>query len=436
MTAQEQQTHGVPAEPEWNLRAVTWLSGAQFFMFGIAIGVMTVAWAEVIRSLDMSDGFFGTAHLLLPVVGLVTLLSAKRLYRHFDHRHLGIYGQLALIGLLVMLAVSTNFVGLLVAFVLAGLGSALVDTADNSVFMEIEARRGREVMNVMYAINSAGTVISALGAGALISLGMDYRWVAVLFAATMAPVLIASFLIAFPPVARDEAPASSDDSDSSASSASSGDSPDPDGDVGLLKLMRNPLFRVVFLMTVLGIAVESIVQVWSVIYVDQLLDAPIVYGGAAFALFSLTMMIGRLINAWLVSTLGIRKSFLISAFGTALSGALLMAAVDLWLSVLAFLLMGIAIAGVQPTCLSASARVAPSRVNLVAAAMMVPAYGAFIATPTAYGWLADATSLNIAMVIVVGAGVGIGVLALGRPVAEADRTADTPTEVAVSTPQS
>ncbi|WP_241193036.1 MFS transporter [Streptomyces sp. ADI98-10] len=387
------------------------MSGTQFFMFGIAIGVMTVAWAEVIRSLDLSDGFFGTAHLLLPVVGLLTLLAAKRIYRYLDHRWIGIYGQLALIGLLVMLAVSDHFVGLLIAFVLAGLGSALVDTATNSVFMEIQARGGREVMNMMYAINSGGTVISALGAGALISLGMDYRWVAVLFAVIMAPVLVASFVIRYPPVNRDEP----EEAPSGAEAA--------EGDIGLIKLMRNPLFRVVFVMTVLGIAVESIVQVWSVIYVDQLLDAPIVYGGAAFALFSLTMMIGRMINAWLVATLGIRRSFLISAAGTALSGVLLMAAFDLWLSVFAFLLMGIAVAGVQPTCLSAAARVAPSRVNIVAAAMMVPAYAAFIATPTAYGWLSDATSLNTAMVLVVIAGVGIGVLALGRPIAEADRAA-------------
>ncbi|MFE3375190.1 MFS transporter [Streptomyces anulatus] len=396
------------------------MSGTQFFMFGIAIGVMTVAWAEVIRSLDLSDGFFGTAHLLLPVVGLLTLLAAKRIYRYLDHRWIGIYGQLALIGLLVMLAVSDHFVGLLIAFVLAGLGSALVDTATNSVFMEIQARGGREVMNMMYAINSGGTVISALGAGALISLGMDYRWVAVLFAVIMAPVLLASFVIKYPPVNQDEpeeAPSGSE----------------AEGDIGLIKLMRNPLFRVVFVMTVLGIAVESIVQVWSVIYVDQLLDAPIVYGGAAFALFSLTMMIGRMINAWLVASLGIRRSFLISAIGTALSGALLMGAFDLWLSVFAFLLMGIAIAGVQPTCLSAAARVAPSRVNIVAAAMMVPAYAAFIATPTAYGWLSDATSLNTAMVLVVAAGVGVGVLALSRPIVEADRAAAAPAETGDST---
>lgn len=421
MTTEHQDgTDSATAEPPWNLRAVTWLSGTQFFMFGIAIGVMTVAWAEVIRSLDLSDGFFGTAHLLLPVVGLLTLLAAKRIYRYLDHRWIGIYGQLALIGLLVMLAVSDHFVGLLIAFVLAGLGSALVDTATNSVFMEIQARSGREVMNLMYAINSGGTVISALGAGALISLGMDYRWVAVLFAVIMAPVLLASFVIKYPPVNQDEPEETPSGSEA-------------EGDIGLIKLMRNPLFRVVFVMTVLGIAVESIVQVWSVIYVDQLLDAPIVYGGAAFALFSLTMMIGRMINAWLVATLGIRRSFLISAIGTALSGALLMGAFDLWLSVFAFLLMGIAIAGVQPTCLSAAARVAPSRVNIVAAAMMVPAYAAFIATPTAYGWLSDATSLNTAMVLVVAAGVGVGVLALSRPIVEADRAAAEPAESGDST---
>ncbi|WP_240361065.1 hypothetical protein [Streptomyces clavuligerus] len=49
-------------------------------MVRIAIGVDDVAWAEVIRELDLSDGFFGTAHLLLPAVGLLTLLSTKRLY--------------------------------------------------------------------------------------------------------------------------------------------------------------------------------------------------------------------------------------------------------------------------------------------------------------------------------------------------------------------
>lgn len=399
---------------QWNLRAVTGLSGAQFFMFGIAIGVMTVIWAEVIVALALSEGVFGTAHLLLPIVGLLTLLSAKQLYRRFDHRHLGIWGQLAIIGMLLMLAFSTDFYGLLVAFVLAGLGSALIDTATNSVFMEIENHSGRDVMNVMYAINSGGTVISALGSGALLSLGVHYRWVVAVSAMIMLPVLLASFVISYPPVQR------------------GGEATDEAAQPSTRSLMRNRLFRVVFVMTILAIAVESIVQVWSVIYVDQLMDVPIVVGGAAFALFSLMMMIGRLINAWLVSTLGIRKSFLASAVGTVLAGALLMTAANVWTSVFAFILMGIAIAGVQPTCLSASARVAPSHAGIVAAAMMMPAYGAFIATPTVYGWLADLTSLDTAMVLVLLSGLGVGLLAVDRSVADADRRAE-PAEPAPAT---
>lgn len=391
----------------WSLRAATWLSGTQFFVFGIAIGVMTVVWAEVIVALTLTEGVFGSAQMLLPVVGLVTLLSAKRLYRHFDHRVLGIAGQAAMIGMLLALAISTSIIGLLVAFVLAGLASALIDTATNSVFIEVEQHGGRDVMNVMYAINSGGTVISALGAGALLSAGMPYRWMVTAAALLIVPVLVASFLIAYPPVDH------------------SGDGEDEEP-VNTRTLLRNRLFRIVFVMTILAIAVESIVQVWSVIYVDQLLDVPIVVGGAAFALFSLMMMVGRLVNAAMVAKLGIRRSFLVSAVGTTLSGLALVIAPGVLVSVLAFVMMGIAIAGVQPTCLSASARVSPGNTGIVAAAMMLPAYGAFIAVPTVYGWLAQATSLNIAMIIVVLCGVGVGVLAVDPSVAEADRAAAEP----------
>lgn len=409
MSANLNEGQAAESPATWNVRAATWLSGAQFFVFGIAIGVMTVVWAEVILALALGEGLFGTAHLLLPIVGLLTLLSAKRLYRHFDHRGLGIAGQVAILGMLMTLAVSTEFWGLLLAFVLAGLGSALIDTATNSVFMEIETASGRDVMNVMYAINSAGTVISALGVGAMISAGVDYRWTVVISAVVLLPVLFASFVITFPPVVR---------------SAKGDDEPDPADDVSTRSLLRSRLFRVVFVMTILAIAVESIVQVWSVIYVDQLLNLPIVIGGAAFALFSLMMMIGRLINAWMVTTFGIRRSFLCSAVGTAVSGALLMVVPDVWVSICAFVLMGLAIAGVQPTCLSASARVAPSHAGIVAAAMMTPAYIAFIATPTVYGWLADLTSLNVAMVIILIAGVGVGLLALDASVGQADRKSE------------
>lgn len=394
------------AAGSWNVRAATWLSGAQFFAFGIAIGVMTVVWAEVIVALALGEGLFGTAHLLLPVVGLLTLLSAKRLYRYSDHRGLAIAGQVAILGMLVTLAVSTAFWGLLLAFVLAGLGSALIDTATNGVFMEIETASGRDVMNVMYAVNSGGTVISALGVGALISAGLDYRWTVVVCALALLPVLLASFVIALPPVVRP---------------AGGGDGREPADEVSNRSLLRSRLFRVVFVMTLLAIAVECIVQVWSVIYVDQLLNLPIVIGGAAFALFSLMMMVGRLINAWMVATFGIRWSFLFSGVGTAISGALLMAVPGVWVSVGAFVLMGLATAGVQPTCLSASARVAPSHAGIVAAAMMTPAYIAFITTPTAYGWLADATSLDAAMVIVLVAGAGIGLLGLDPSVGRTDQ---------------
>ncbi|PDP84387.1 MFS transporter [Glycomyces fuscus] len=391
--------------PPSSTRALTWVSGGQFLAFGLAIGVMTVMWAEVILALDLTEGVFGTVHLLLPVAALVTLLGTKYLYRRFGNRDLAVWGQAAMIAMLVVLAWADGVLGLLLAFALAGVASALIDTSTNSVFMDLENTTSRDITNVMYAVNSGGTVVSALGCGILLSLDMDYRWVLLVSAAVTLPFLVATFLVRYP--VPQESP---------------GDGEAEAPDLGVRALMaRSRLFRVVFALTALGIAVESIVQVWAVIYVDQLLDVPIVVGGAAFALFSLTMLIGRLGNAWLVARAGVRVSFLFSGAGMAVAGGVLMLGAGPWASVLAFTLAGLANAGVQPTGISAASRIAPANTGAIAGAVMMPAYGAFILSPTVYGWLAEWTSLDIAMVLVLVCGALTVVLAFDRSVNEVDR---------------
>ncbi|NYH50588.1 MFS family permease [Nocardiopsis arvandica] len=391
--------------PPSSTLALTWVSGGQFLAFGLAIGVMTVMWAEVIIALDLSEGVFGTVHLLLPVTALVTLLGTKHLYRRYGNRDLAVWGQVAMIAMIVVLAWTGGVLGLLLAFALAGVASALIDTSANSVFMDLENGAGRDVTNVMYAVNSGGTVIGALGCGALLSLGMDYRWVLLVSAAVMLPFLAATFLVRYP-VPQDASGAEETDA----------------SDLGVRALMANSrLFRVVFALTALGIAVESIVQVWAVIYVDQLMNVPIVVGGAAFALFSFTMLVGRLGNAWLVARAGVRMSFLFSGAGMAIAGAVLMLGAGMWASVLAFTLAGLANAGIQPTGISAASRIAPARTGAIAGAIMMPAYGAFILSPTVYGWLAEWTSLDIAMVLVLVCGALTVALAFDRSISEVDR---------------
>lgn len=393
-----------PARPPSSTRALAWVSGGQFLAFGLAIGVMTVMWAEVLIALDLSEGLFGTVHLLLPVAALLTLLGTKYLYRRYGNRDLAVWGQVAMIAMLMTLAWTDGVLGLLAAFALAGVASALIDTSTNSVFMDLENSSGRDVTNVMYAINSGGTVISALGCGALISLGMDYRWVLLVSAAVMAPFLVATFVVRYPVFQ---------------------DSPEEEADasgLGVRALMAHSrLFRVVFALTALGIAVESIVQVWVVIYVDQSMNVPIVVGGAAFAMFSFTMLIGRMGNAWLVARAGVRMSFLLSGVGMAVSGAVLMLGAGVWTSLLAFTLAGLANAGVQPTGVSAASRIAPAHTGAIAGAIMMPAYGAFILSPTVYGWLAEWTSLDMAMVLVLVCGVLTAALAFDRSIGEVDR---------------
>jgi len=74
--------------------------------------------------------------------------------------------------------------------------------------------------------------------------------------------------------------------------------------------------------------------------------------------------------------------------------------------------MGLAVAGIVPTVLSAGARLAPGRSGLVTGGIMSVAYTGFIVIPPITGWVADSVSLRAALLIV---GLsGVAVLALAR----------------------
>ncbi|MFN8569467.1 MAG: hypothetical protein U0Z44_18530 [Kouleothrix sp.] len=140
------------------------------------------------------------------------------------------------------------------------------------------------------------------------------------------------------------------------------------------------------------------------------LGADVLIGGATFALFNGAMFAGRVANSWVVGRWGARASLLASGVGLVLANALLLPG-NVALAVVGFVLMGLAVAGVVPTVLSAGAQLAPGRSAAVTGGRG-RAYTAFIICPPLTGWVADLVSLKVAL-LVVGLS-GLGILALAR----------------------
>ncbi len=111
------------------------------------------------------------------------------------------------------------------------------------------------------------------------------------------------------------------------------------------------------------------------------LGATALVGGAAFALFNGAMFIGRLANARLVARVGPRVSLIASGVGIAVSAGLLLAPGGVSSAVAAFVVLGLASAGIVPTVLSAAAEVAPGQTGAIAGGILAAAYGSFIVCP-------------------------------------------------------
>ncbi len=375
---------------DWNPKSLSAILVAQFIAFGVVLGVQGVIWVEVMADLALREGVFGTLQLALPLVGLLVLMFNGQLYAGLGSKWQSVLA-LALLGAgMLVLAVTTNLWLFALALVFSGLGFAMLDAATNAAGMDLEQATGRHVMNLMHGLQSAGVMVGAVATGAVLATGLSYHAVAALSVLVFCvPVVLATLPVRFAPGLQEEEAA---------------------GDGALL---RNPIFRKLAGITFLGSAAEAVAVVWTVIYLVNL-EASIAVSGVIYAIFNGAMLVGRFLNAAVVSRFGSRVSLLISSVGILVAVAPLLAFDNVPAAVVAFTLLGLAVAGVQPTALSASAPLA-ANTGSVAAGIMMSAYGALLIAPLAYGWIADFSSLRAAMIVLALCGLAAVWLCLGLP---------------------
>ena len=371
----------------WRPPVVLALLAVYFSLFGVIIGAQGVLWAELVSALRLSKSVFGAVQLVSPLLSVLLLLAGGQLAGWAGKKRLALISMLVLAGSNLALAGAGGLLGLAGALLLAGAGNALLEMAMNGATLDWEQATGRSVMNLMHAGFSGGAVLGAFAAGLLLSTGWSYGAVLLLLALLCGLVLLATITVRYPPT-------------DVIASAQSG----PRATIRLILGQR--ALMILSIICILGIVGESFANLWSVIYLYEL-GAAAVVGGAAFALFNGAMFFGRLGNAWLVSRRGARISLLASGATLLLSALLLLLPGGVPLAIIAFMLLGLAVAGVVPTVLSAAARVAPSNTAALTGGIMAAAYSGFIICPPLTGWIADQFSLQAALITVGFSGLAV-----------------------------
>ncbi len=379
-------TGAQPARYLWRPRITLALLLSYFALFGIIIGAQGVLWPDILIALRMSEGTFGTAQLVSPLVAVVLLLQSGPLCHRVGKKRLALLAMPVLLSGIVVLALARDVWGFVLAIALAGAGFGLVEMVMNSATLDWEQATGRDVMNMMHAGFSGGAMVGAFSAGLMRGAGWEYQQVLYALGGLCVLVLVATLPTRYPP-------------EEHAEQSSAG----PGASIRLL--LSQSLLIMLAAICLISTIGESIANTWSVIHLYDL-GAPAFVGGAAFALFNLTMFIGRMVNTSLVARFGARASLLASGAGIALSGVLLLVP-QLWVAVVAFALLGLAVAGVVPTVLSAAARLVPGQSGAITGGIMSVAYLSFIISPPLIGWFAEIFSLQSSFVIVAVSGMAL-----------------------------
>ncbi|WP_030158543.1 MFS transporter [Glycomyces sp. NRRL B-16210] len=364
-------------------RARIGLHGA-FATSGFVMGAWAAALPGLDARLDLGEARLGTALLLVQLVGLGAMAVAGRVADRISSRRLLLWTGPATQLTLLAPALAPNYATLLGGVVLYGVGVGLIEVGINAHSVELEQRYGRPIISAFHGLWSLGSAAAGAATALLLVLGFGNQaiLVAVAVASTVLMALFTRPLLPPP------------------SQATSGDG-------APVKAVRigAVLLAALFLLGAGGTLVESGAMDWANLHAANVLHADEALAPLSFTVFACAMTVFRLLGDPIRARLGPGPT-LAWAGGLAVAGYALVlgSAFDLGgttgglpLAWAGWILAGTGIAVMVPVVFSAigEAGGSPSDVAL----MSMSGSAGLLVGPAAIGFLAEGTSLTVALLI-------------------------------------
>ena len=363
------------ADAGW-LRRARVTAAAVFFVNGFVYASWVPRLAEIRERLALSEGELGLA-LLMVAIGAITAMpvTGGLIARHGSQALTTV--TLVLLGIgLPLIGFADGFATLCLTFLFYGAAAGVLDVSMNAQGVAVERGYRRPVMSSFHGMFSIGAMAGAGATGLLASLGVGM----------MAQFLVVGALSALlgPLLWRFMLPAHADV-----------------GGQGHGFVLPDRRLLVFGLIAFCGLLGEGAMGDWSAVYLDQSLGADIEMAAAAFAVFSLTMALGRFTGDRIVARIGgaavVGGGGALAALG--LGATLLIGRPDV--AVVGFGLVGAGLSCVFPVVLSAATRVPGISAGTAIAGICTIAYLGFLIGPPVIGGVAELTSLPLALGMVV-----------------------------------
>ncbi|WUG43662.1 MFS transporter [Kitasatospora sp. NBC_00458] len=387
---------------------------AFFAVDGFLFAAWVVRIPDIRSQVSASHSALGLALLCVSAGAVATMPVVGRLCLRYGSRPVTV-ASLALLSLAVPLPAHTHSVAALggVLF-LFGAGYGGANVAMNSAAVEIVAELRRPVMPSFHAGYSLGGLLGA-GAGGLVAGAVTAGWSLALSGLLgLAVTAVAGAVLLRSPAAGVPAPAAATDPEA-AGGTGSGTEAGTETGTGTETGSDGRPAHTRLLVLLLGLTAlccaygEGAVADWTTLHLTDDVHASAGVAAAGYVAYALAMTTGRIGGSWLSARLGQTRLMVLGGL-TAAAGMLLAAlAPAVPLALAGFVLVGLGLANIFPLAIArAGAGGGPQAVAFASTL----GYGGMLIGPPVIGFLADASSLPLALTTVAAAAVAAAVLPL------------------------
>lgn len=353
-----------------------------FFIAGFSIA----SWAPMVpyakARVGLDDGTLGLLLLCLGVGSIISMPMAGALAAKYGCRRL-LVASTVLICLCLPLLATVSSLPLLVAVLFVfGAGMGGVDCTANVQAVIVEKASGKTMMSGFHGLFSLGGIVGAAGVSGLLALGMS-PLVAMCVVVVLTLLALAKATPGLLPY------------------GSPSDGPAfaiPHGVVLFIGLLCFTVFLA-----------EGAMLDWSAVFLSSLRGVDPAYAGLGYAVFAVTMTLGRLFGDAIVHRVGSTRVIILGGLCAA-AGLAIATWVPAWeAALLGFALVGAGCSNIVPVCYSAAGRQRTMPESVAIPAITTVGYAGILVGPAAIGFIAHGSSLEIAFTIVAVMLLGVAV---------------------------
>lgn len=352
-----------------------------FFVHGLALAGFASFLPVIKERLHLTASGLGTSIIFSPLGAVLALPLLGGLFVKYGTRRVLAWSGTGLFFLMPVEIASPNHWILKGSLLCTGSLAAALDAAMNAEAVEVQKRYPTPILSSSHGCWSLGGFVG----GGLVALTRQFGLSPTVHATAVSAVLLVCLWSA----ERNLLPHSLEENGEGAPA---------------LALPRGPLILIGILM-MLAMGTEGAGFDWIAVYLRQSLQSSLSLAALGLGIFSGAMAVSRLLGDFLVQRLGHKRTL---EWGSVLAAAGMLAAVTARtpaLSIAGFVIAGLAVANIVPLLFQAAGSVEGIATGNGIAAVSTMGYGMFFLSPPLVGFIADHSSLSVALGI-----FGVGVL--------------------------